>query len=134
MSCRDKPIIVAGPINRTLINIPVDELKIILAGNWLLKKERICGFPGCTTTTFLSGQEDVLSFLPLDSVKHVRANGVIVVYDKAIITKANNYDSSWVYSMHGGFVAWSFQKIQNDTLIMVRDGGGGSASYLIKKI
>ena len=132
VSCGDKPnVTIIDPHNRTLVNIPLDELKSILAGNWLLKKDIDCGVAGCFTTTFAAGQEDIFSFLPQDSVKRTKANGMVLVYDKAIITKSN-FDNTWFYSMYGGLVGWSFQEIKNDTLVLNK-AGLGSQSYLIKK-
>ena len=133
VSCGDKPnVTTIDPHNRTLINIPLGELKSILSGNWLLKKEKICGFAPCYDTIYNVGQEDILSFLPLDSVKRVKADATVLVYDKAVISKSS-YDNSWVYSMAGGLRNWSFQEIKNDTLIGRIDWGQGSQSYLVKK-
>ena len=88
-SCKKNKDAVVDTHNRTLINIPLDELKSILAGSWLLKKDIDCGVAGCFTTTYASGQEDIFSFLPQDSVKRVKSNGTILVYDKAIISKSS---------------------------------------------
>jgi hypothetical protein len=117
--------------NRTLINIPLDELKSILAGSWLLKKDIDCGVAGCFTTTYAVGQEDIFSFLPQDSVKRTKANGTILVYDKAIISKSS-FDNAWIYEMAGGLTVWSFKRIANDTLILNK-AGLGSETYLVKK-
>lgn len=130
-SCKKSNDSKIDPHNRTLVNIPLDELKSILAGNWLLKKDIDCGVAGCFTTTYAAGQEDIFSFLAQDSVKLVKANSTILVYDKAIISKTS-LDNTWLYQMYGGLVAWEFQKIKNDTLILNK-AGLGSESYLVKK-
>ncbi len=130
VSCGDKPnVTTIDPHNRTLINIPLGELKTILAGNWLLIREIQCGVVGCFPINYPAGQEDIFSFLIQDSVKRARYNGIILVYDKAIISKSSS-DNSWVYSMAGGLRTWSFQEIKNDTLIARIDLG---ESYLVKK-
>ena len=72
-------------------------------------------------------------FLPQDSVKRIKADGTIKVYDKAQISKTQP-DNFWFYSMDGGLTSWAFLSIRNDTLIARIDGGGGSQSYLIKKL
>jgi hypothetical protein len=131
-SCKKSSDPVVDTHNRTLVNIPLEELKTILAGNWLLKKERICGFRPCYDTVYTFGQEDVFSFLPLDSVKRVKADATVLVYDKAVISKSS-YDNSWVYTMYGGLRSWSFQEIKNDTLLATIDYSQGSVSYLVKK-
>ena len=117
--------------NRSLINIPLAELKSILSGTWLLKKKVDCGVAGCFTTTFTNGQEDIFYFLPQDSVKRTKADGTIIVYDKAIISKTNP-DNTWYYLMNNGLQSWEFFEIKNDTLLL-NPAGMGSRSYLIKK-
>jgi hypothetical protein len=134
LSCKKKsiPLPVIDSKNRTLINIPLEELKSLLAGNWFLTKKRDCGVAGCFNTTYNSGEEDLVSFLPQDSVKRVKANGVILVYDKASISKST-YDNSWVYEMAGGLQIWTFQEIKNDTLLAEFNQAQGRISYLIRK-
>lgn len=128
--CKEKPQ-PTDSHNRSLENIPFNELKTILSGKWLLKKDINCGFVGCYTTNFPAGQQDTFSFLQQDSVRQVKPNGtVVVVYDKAIIWK-HPQDSVWVYEMYGGLVTWAFLNIKNDTLIL-RKSGGGSESSLVK--
>lgn len=129
--CKDKPETI-DPHNRTLVNIPLTDLKNILAGNWLLKKEKICGFAPCYDTIYSIGQEDIFSFLPADSVKRIKADGTILVYDKAIISKSS-LDSSWIYTMAGGLRNWKFSFLKNDTLVAAIDYSQGSISYLVKK-
>lgn len=132
-SCnKNKPSNSIDPHNRSLENIDLNELKTMLSGTWLLKRDRNCGFAGCTTTIFPSGQEDIFYFLPQDSVRRIKANGTILVSDKAAISKSQP-DNLWFYGMNGGLTSWAFMSIKNDTLIAVIDGGGGSESYLIKK-
>jgi hypothetical protein len=121
-----------APINRTLIGIPLDTLRNLINGSWLQKSEMICGGAGCNTTFSPIGQEDVISFLTQDTVKKIRPNGTLVIYDKAIIS-LSSYDNSWVYRMHGGLAALAFLQIANDTLILRPNGGGGSESRLVKK-
>ncbi len=130
-SCKKSIDPVVDTHNRTLVNIPLDELKSILAGNWLLKKKIDCGVAGCFTTIYPTGQEDIFSFLSQDSVKRVKSNGTVLVYDKAIITKSS-FDNAWIYDMYGGLVSWSFQEIKNDTLL-IGHYGSGENGYLIKK-
>lgn len=129
--CKDKPTVV-DKRNRTLVNIPLAELKNILAGNWLLVKDYDCGVVGCTSTNIPFGQQDTYSFLQQDSVRQTKPNGNVVVYDKAIISKTN-IDNLWLYDMYGGLVSWAFLEIKNDTLILNK-AGQGSQSYLVKKL
>ena len=117
--------------NRSLINIPLAELKSILSGTWLLKKRIDCGIAGCVTTTIANGQEDIFYFLPQDSVKRTNASGTVIVYDKAIISKTNP-DNTWYYLMNNGLQSWEFFEIKNDTLLL-NSAGLGSRSFLIKK-
>lgn len=126
------PVTPVLPITRTLIGIPLDTLRKLLAGDWLQKTETICGGAGCNNTIYVSGQEDVFSFLTLDTLKKVKANGTLAIYDKATIT-VSTFDNSWVYKMHGGLSTLSFTQILNDTLILRPNGGGGSEGRLVKK-
>lgn len=134
VSCNDKPnVTTIDPSNRTLINIPLDELKTILAGNWLLKKSRDCGVAGCFTSTYPAGQEDIFSFLQQDSVKRVRGiNNVVLVYDKASISKSS-FNNAWIYEMAGGLRNWVFIEIKNDTLLAEIDQSQGGISHLVRK-
>lgn len=132
-SCKkSNPTNQIDPHNKSLSNIELPELKSILSGTWLLKRDYNCGIAGCNTTIYSSGQEDIFYFLPQDSVKRTRTDGTIRVFDKAIISKTQP-DNFWFYSMNGGITNWAFMSIKNDTLIAEIDGGGGSQSYLIKK-
>lgn len=118
--------------NRDLKNIPLTELKSILAGTWLMKKKIDCGFAGCFTTNLPIGQEDIFSFLPEDSVKRVRGtDGAVMVYQKAVISKST-YDNSWYYEMRGGLEIWPIQELKNDTLL-IGEYGFGEYGFLIRK-
>jgi hypothetical protein len=130
VSSTNPPILL---VNRTLIGIPLDTLRNLISGSWLQKSEMICGGAGCNTTYSPIGQEDIVSFLSQDTVKKIRPNGTLVIYDKAVIS-LSSYDNSWVYRMHGGLATLAFLRIANDTLILRPFGGGGSESRLVKKI
>ncbi len=129
IGCDDKPLVV-DPHNKDLINVSLDELKATLPGNWLLTWETRCGFLPCYNIYYTAGQQDVFSFLPLDTVKRVTASGVTLVYDKATITRSTP-DNIWFYSMAGGLRNWAFLKIRNDTLIAEIDYSQGSQCYLV---
>ena len=119
--------------NRTLIGVPLDTLRKALAGTWLQKSRTVCGITGCFTTIYGIGQEDTYYFLPQDTVKRVKPNGVVNLYGKAEIF-VSTYDSSWNYSFAGGTFGLSFYRINNDTLLLdPLCGGCGSISKLVKK-
>lgn len=115
-----------------MVNIELSELKTILSGTWLIKRDYNCGVVGCNTTIYSVGQEDIFYFLPQDSVKRTLANGSICVYDKAKILRSTP-DNYWYYSMYGGLTSWAFLAIKNDTLIATIDGDVGSESLLVRK-
>ena len=126
-----KPAI--DPKNRTLIGVPLDTLRKVLAGTWLQKSRTLCGVAGCIPTTYLPGQEDTYYFLPQDTVKRVKPNGVVNLYGKAQIV-VSTYDSSWTYLLGNGTVSLNFYKISNDTLLLdPLCGGCGSLGKLVKK-
>ncbi len=121
------------PHNRTLIGISLDTLRKIIAGTWLQKSKTVCGVAGCFITNYATGQEDTYYFLTDDTVKRVKPNGSVNIYDKAVIT-VSNFDSTWFYSLGSGTVSLNFYKINNDTLILdPLCGGCGSVSKLVKK-
>jgi hypothetical protein len=123
------------PSNRTLINIPLAELRNILKGDWLLKKSSICGVAGCSYYNVPAGQENIFSFLPLDSVKQVSSTGTVLVYDKAVITQSG-FDNAWVYQMSGNggsSIKWEFTQIKNDTLLGRTNQAQGGELFLTKR-
>lgn len=129
-SCKkDKPL--EDPHNHSLRTKSLDEIRAEISGTWNLKRVVVCGFLGCNEGGIPPGGESI-SFLTKDTVKRV-TNGNINIYEKAVITREFNYvfnDTSYYYILGGGYEAWSFDKVKNDTLVML--DGSNVTNYLTK--
>lgn len=114
-----------APHNHSLLKKSLSEIKAEIAGRWKIKYGITCGFAGCLPSYPVPGQELIVNFLPLDTVKQTNYNEqTIYIYEKASISKQYSYrynDSVYTYSLQGGFYLWTMQEIKNDTLVITED-------------
>lgn len=123
-----------------LLNKPLDEIRVEIAGNWKVQYDSSNGFGGPqrnphTPNTYYTDNSH-LSFLTNDTLVWT-VNGNLFLRDTATITKiryAPYVDSVYLFTYAQGAYAWMMDQIRNDTLVIEAGflSGGGIRYFLTR--